>query len=252
MSTVDLVALGSQTAKNGFANEDFVRDEFNSWRTSKLAQEWLVEMGYNLQKIEYVRAEKVGGSYKTDVQVIVRIKLKNILDTQNLQVKLVSNKENGFNQIDKHWVDQYVEMWSIPDDVADTLKYYTGEKLPYRGGTRDSRRMFLDEMTDRQRFRLLAFLREKKILIITDIIKGRGKLCAEWVLVILRDGLMIEWCLKPINVAMDYYGGGDVELTSRGNVKIGRITMQRKGGDGGRASANMLQFKANPLGLFDI
>ncbi len=29
------------------------------------------------------------------------------------------------------------------------------------------------------------------------------------------------------------------------------MTMQRKGGDGGRNTANMLQFKINPAALFD-
>ena len=40
---------------------------------------------------------------------------------------------------------------------------------------------------------------------------------------------------------------GPVEITRQGNLKIGRITMQRKGGDGGRETAKMLQFKINPL-----
>ena len=33
-------------------------------------------------------------------------------------------------------------------------------------------------------------------------------------------------------------------------LEIGRITMQRKGGDAGRATAKMLQFKINPVQLF--
>jgi hypothetical protein len=39
-------------------------------------------------------------------------------------------------------------------------------------------------------------------------------------------------------------------ITKGGNLKIGRITMQRKGGDGGRDTAKMLQFKINPMTLF--
>ena len=45
---------------------------------------------------------------------------------------------------------------------------------------------------------------------------------------------------------------GKVEITSRGNLKIGKIGMQRKGGDAGRETANMLQFKVDPVELFDI
>ena len=61
-----------------------------------------------------------------------------------------------------------------------------------------------------------------------------------------------RWILKPMNFCMNYFGNGDIEITNRGNFKIGRITMQRKGGDGGRDTAKMLQFKINPAELFDI
>jgi hypothetical protein len=50
---------------------------------------------------------------------------------------------------------------------------------------------------------------------------------------------------------IDFYAAGDVEITIRGSLKIGAITMQRKGGDGGRETAKMLQFKLNPAMLFD-
>ena len=52
--------------------------------------------------------------------------------------------------------------------------------------------------------------------------------------------------------AIKYFGSGDVRITKKGNLKIGRITMQRKGGDNGRSTANMLQFKINPVDLFEL
>ena len=50
---------------------------------------------------------------------------------------------------------------------------------------------------------------------------------------------------------MNIFGKGSVEITSQGSLRIGKIGMQRKGGDGGRPTANMLQFKINPIRLFD-
>ena len=41
-------------------------------------------------------------------------------------------------------------------------------------------------------------------------------------------------------------------ITSRGGLRIGRVTAQRKGGDGGRPSANKLQFKIDPTKVFFI
>jgi hypothetical protein len=41
-----------------------------------------------------------------------------------------------------------------------------------------------------------------------------------------------------------------VVVTRGGNLRIGRIAMQRKGGDAGRDTAKMLQFKIDPTELF--
>ena len=57
---------------------------------------------------------------------------------------------------------------------------------------------------------------------------------------------------KAMNVAMNYYGSGEVKMSPQGSIHIGRVTVQRKGGDGGRATANMLQFKIDPAELFNI
>ncbi len=61
-----------------------------------------------------------------------------------------------------------------------------------------------------------------------------------------------RWILKPMNYCLNFFGNGDIKITKRGNFKIGKITMQRKGGDSGRDTAKMLQFKINPAELFEI
>ncbi len=241
-------SLGSKTAKDGFINEQLVVDKFNDWQTDETVKGWLQTMGYDLSEIEYIHAEKLHG-YKTDVQVQVTIKLKNLIDAQNLQVKLVSNPK-GFNQVDKRWIDNYVKMWNIPNNVTTTLKRYTGEIEPNIDNPRDERRMFTDELDWNDVNEMMEWIRTNKFLIVSDIMKGRGKYAAEWILVALKVESGIKWLLEPINVAMNYFSQGDVTTTSQGNIKIGRITMQRKGGDGGRDSAKMLQFKLNPAELF--
>lgn len=65
--------LGSNTAKNGFKNEDDIVDKFNNWKSDFDAQAWLTIMKYNLKDVEFVEAIKISG-YKTDVQVQVNIK----------------------------------------------------------------------------------------------------------------------------------------------------------------------------------
>jgi hypothetical protein len=110
--------------------------------------------------------------------------------------------------------------------------------------------MFLDEMGKADQNKLLNFLNENKILIISDILKGRGEFSADWTLVILKVNGENRWILKSINHVMNVFGSGDIRITDKGSVKIGKVTMQRKGGDRGRKTAQMLQFKINPVELF--
>ena len=246
---MDLTNLGSQTAKNGFRNENDIIYKFNNWVTDNEAKLWLEIMQYNLAEIEFVKAVKLS-DFKTDVQVQVTIKLKEAIDSQNIQVKLVSNIK-GFNQIDKRWVNKYVELWNIPFEIENILKLYSGEIKPTIINLRDKRRMFADEFLVAQQELVIEWLNKNKSLIVSDILKGRGQFATEWMLVAQKINKNARWVLKPINYCLNFFGNANIEITKRGNFKIGKITMQRKGGDAGRVTANMLQFKINPAELFN-
>lgn len=239
----ELIKRGSSTARNGFRNEDDVVRKFNDWKQDEDARDWLEIMNYNLEKIEKVEAVRVTGSHKTDVQVKITIYLKEAIAAENISVKLVTNPQ-GFNQIDKRWVDKYKELWNIPDDVSNALKLFTGEITPTQTGLKDPRRMSLKEMDKETRQRIVKFFEENKIMVITDIFKGRDKLAAAWMLIYIKETNL--WSLLPMSIVMNYYGNGDVRITNQTGLKIGKVGMQRKGGDQGRPTANMLQFKINP------
>ena len=76
---IDLIERGSNTAKNGFNNEDDVINRFNNWKLDLIAQDWLKAMGYNINEIEHVKANKIKGSFKADVQVQINVDLIFIL-----------------------------------------------------------------------------------------------------------------------------------------------------------------------------
>ncbi|XNZ29191.1 type II restriction endonuclease [Helicobacter pylori] len=244
-------SFGSLIAKNGFLNEKKVAQKFNDYSNDRDAQIWLMIMGYDLNKIEYVKANVLSG-YKADINVIIQIKLKQALDSENIQVKLVSNQK-GFNQIDKRKLKSYQEMWNIPPNIYQLFAYFTGELKPTRQDIKYlNKRMFINEFSHKEQQELLAWLNDNKMLIVSDILKGRGEFSAEWVLVIQAINFDIKWALKNINVVMQhYFDDGSVEISKKGSLKIGRITIQRKGGDNGRESANMLQFKIDPTELLD-
>lgn len=247
---MNLVQKGSQTAKDGFKNEQNICDKFNNWQNDIEAKQWLSIMQYDLNEIEFVRAIVLHG-YKADINVQIQIKLKEAIDTENIQVKLVSHKK-GFNQVDKRWLSHYKEMWNIPDNIYELLQYYTGEIKPYKDNVRDIRRMFIDEFSTKEQEILLDWFSSNKVLILSDIIKGRGQFNAEWILVAQKLDNNARWILVNINEALQHYSIGDVRISPKGSIYIGNVTMQRKGGDGGRETANMLQFKLDPTQLFNI
>lgn len=239
---------GSEIAKRGFQSEKDIVTKFNKWKDDDDCKQWLKRMGYKLNEIKSVQSRTIRNN-KTDIQVKISRTDNGNIDTHNIQVKSLSNSR-GFNQVDKRWIDTYQDMWNIPDDTTQLLKYYTGEIKPFTADV-DKNRMYLDEFTSEQQENILNFFKENKIWIICDLLRGRGSYSAEWILVVQKTD-RIRWILQPINKVINYYSKGDVFITPKGNLKIGRISMQRKGGDNGKKSANMLQFKINPAKLFEI
>lgn len=243
----DLVKTGSKTAKQGFQNEKDVVNAFIDWENNKIAQDWLIAMGYKISDIEWVKAEVISGE-KSDIVVEIKVKLKTVSTSENIQVKLVTGGD--FNQIDKRWSDKYAEMWKIPDDILNILKRFSGELPPTCKNPRDNRRMFIDEFTEQEQLKLFKWFNDNKTLILADILKGRGQFASEWYLVIKKDSNEItDWILKPINEILNHFAKGEITKSPRGSININGITLQRKGGDGGRDTANMLQFKIKPYDL---
>ena len=271
--------LGSKTAKGGFANEKAICKKFNAWKKDKEAQVWLKIMGYNIKKINSVKAIQVPTRIKksdlskfevneeeyeefirfkkADAQIRIIIKIGKILKIENLSLKK-ANLDADYNQIDKRSVDNYQEMWKFGDKIAFWLKLFTGELDPkkYSRKTgikkfRDKRRLFLDEMPEMIQKKIIRFLEKNRIIIVSDIIKGRGGLSADWMLVtrLNRENKTTTWTLRDINVVMNFFGGGEIRLSPRGSLYIGKITMQRKGGT---PDPTKLQFKIKPCQLFNL
>jgi len=276
---IDRIKLGSRTAKGGFDNElDIVR-KFNNWKEDRTAQKWLEIMGYKLNNLDSVTAIQVPTKIsqkdiekynltikeynefvrfkKADAQVKLIIKIGNIVKIENLSLKK-ANSNADYNQIDKRSVDSYQEMWKFDDEIAFWLKLFTGEILPNEANylmgdikPRTNHRLFLDEMPKIIQNKIVKFFERNKILVISDILKGRGGLSANWILVTMKnvDIKSSSWILKDINTAMNFYGDGNVYISPRGSLHIGKITMQRKGGT---PDPTKIQFKFKPCELFEI
>lgn len=270
--------IGSATAKGGFANEKNICKKFNNWKKDIEAQTWLKIMGYDIKSIDSVEAvliptrmkkedakrldlresfEDLMRFKKADAQIRIIITIGKIIKIENLSLKK-ANSDADYNQVDKRWVDSYKEMWKFDDDIALGLKLFTGEVNPYshpeiveNKTLRDKRRMFLDELPEILRNRIITFFKENKILVVSDILKGRGGLSANWMLVTRynKNDDTTTWILKDINTVMNFFGTGEVKISPKGSLYIGRITMQRKGGT---PDPTKLQFKIKPCELFEV
>ncbi|MEZ6124999.1 MAG: hypothetical protein R3C49_17785 [Planctomycetaceae bacterium] len=247
----DAVDRGSRTAKDGFQNEDDIRDRFNSWQSDSNAQAWLKAMGHDVSRIQSVRAEKPHGE-KADVEVTVKAQTADggsAERVERISIKLVSTA-TGFNQIDKRWLAAYAEKWRMPQEVVSALKLFVGESPPVKG-SRTEGRMYLNELPESTQQAVLTFFTKKKDEIISDLLAGAGEHSANWMMVTLKGDRKARWVIRSMKDTVRCFGDGPVEMTKAGNLKIGHITMQRKGGDNGRETAKMLQFKVNPVLLFD-
>jgi hypothetical protein len=270
--------IGSMTAKGGFENEKAICRKFNNWRTDNEAIIWLKIMGYNPEEIDSVEAiqiptkikvknaEKLGlrdtfeelmKFKKADAQIRIVITIGKIIKVENLSLKK-ANSDADYKQVDKRWVDTYKEIWKFDEDVAFGLKLFAGEINPFsypeiiKGKSlRDIRRMFLDELPEELREKIIKFFKTNKILVVSDILKGRGGLSANWMLVTKynKNDDTTTWILKDINTVMNFFGAGNVEISPKGSLYIGRITMQRKGGT---PDPTKLQFKIKPCDLFKL
>lgn len=278
---MDKSELGSRTAKGGFANERAVCKKFNAWKNDKVAQEWLTIMGYDITKIESINAiqiptrlkkddlikfavnenefENFISFKKADIQIRVYIKIGDLVKIENLSLKK-ANSDADYNQIDKRKVDDYQIMWGFDNEIALWLKLFTGEINPIEYSKkicinvkklRDKRRLFLDEMPEDIQKRILNFFEQNKIMVISDLIKGRDGLSADWMLVTKfnKKNKTTTWKLVDINIAMNFFGKDKVCISPKGSLYIGKITMQRKGGT---PDPTKLQFKIKPCQLFDL
>lgn len=266
--------LGSMTAKGGFDNEKSVVDKFNHYQNDQDAQYWLSLMGYSCESIQQLHAVQIptrlnkknmanfGISQeqfdftqkykKADIQIQLTIMVNDVIYRENISLKKADLSAN-FNQIDKRAVNTYQQMWGFDDNIATTLKKFTGEITPSEQeqiSLKDKRRWYLNELPANDVENLLTFLNTNKYLIISDIIKGRGMLSAEWFLVSrFNDDNTIDYCLKNVNEVINFYAQGIVQISPKGSLIIGKLTAQRKGGTPDPTS---LQFKIKPLDIFDL
>lgn len=268
---------GSATALGGFANEAAIAQAFKSNGT--LSNQFLEFMGYKggrvinaitvpsklgVQSAKTIlemptdpnpaELEKITRQQKADVRLKIEHAGQTV--TVNLSLKKAEKKAN-FNQIDKRSVDTYQRLWGFSDEISLWLKLFTGalDRVIFERHTKgletDKKRIRLNftAFPETEQQLILDFLTTNKIRLIEDVVRGRGPLSAEYIVVTRQTGISKEVHLCKASNAVSYLQQGDVKKSPRGSIEFGKLTIQRYGGS---PSPELLQFKIKPSLLFDV
>ena len=248
---------GSRIAKQGFANERDMVKVFNSWQENQNATKLLRAMGYKIAEIESIQAEKIPGTFKPDIKVIVKTVRQT--DCHRISCKRIEKKAN-YNHLCRKSVDKYQDQWGFDTVVSESLKAFTGElnlvehSLLKPGLTllrdqkkdRQARRLFMDEIKDDAKDAIINFFQKNTPGVIKEVFKGTNpEETPDWMLFTYIENDNCTYHIYPMQEVVDFYtGDADVSITKGGNLNIGRITLQRKGGTGNPFD---MQFKFRPL-----
>jgi hypothetical protein len=233
----------AKAAKKGLDVEKTVAFRFTNYRLDKDVQEWLFQMGFDQGTVTDCNSHTMPlRNIKSDIVVNV--------NSKPLYISLKSYKIKApFNQLERGEVDRYTTQWKLSSTVSEGLKYFCGRFKPYQGiNLRDKkkRRMYMDELDITFRNSILEFFTAQKYQVISELIRGRNQLYPpDFFMVYDYNNNFAR--IVPIEDTIRVFALGEVLVTKRGNIQISNsITLQRKGGDKGKDSANQLQFKMNP------
>lgn len=243
------MANGSSIAKSGFKAEQILTDFLNSPDGPDCLSL------HNIcpkNEIKNIKAERLVGRKKTDVRVSIE-KTNGEVMKINLSVK---KSTADFSQLERGDLEKYRQLLNMPDKVYNLLKFFLGKSLPsgYDSSKtfRETHRLFLDELTDEDQKSIIDFFDSIKKDLIHNAFLGTDPESRPHFLVTINkeDPIQSDFkeakftaAEKAITIALDT---GKVLLSPRGSLKIGKITLQRKGGDGGKPKACDIQIKFNP------
>lgn len=239
---VNVSETHSAGAKRGFKAEKLLIERINA-RSS--ATVWVVEKAVGRVGYGDVVAEKPGSREKPDV-----ILLQQQVVRAGISLKTFGPGSSSSNQVFRTPVQQYEREWDVPRDVAALIRNFVGigESLS---------RVFFDEVGTAEASAVTNFFGQVQPHVISSILAGKAgaALRADWMMLHeAKDDKWHErvgdrdfWKMYPMAKVIDVCCSVPPAITPEGGLKLGLgLTMQRKGGDGGRESANDLQFKMSP------
>ncbi len=168
-----------------------------------------------------------------------------------ISLKCCMKFDTAFNQIKRCSIASFKEEFDAPSDVVDILNKYTEGK----------KKLLPGNYSPKELNRLLEFLHENQRPLLASAFTGQDKKPkANWLL--LHQWKFPNWrrniarkdrsFLISMQKILALFNEIEVTYTKRGTITFGAgVTLQRKGGDKGKDSANDLQFKLRIKQLLD-
>ena len=160
-----------------------------------------------------------------------------------ISLKCCKDFNTAFNQIKRCSLERFREEFDVPEKVLVILRNYTERKKKLLG----------ENYSEKELACLLDFLNKNRRKLLASAFTGQVKkpkanwlLLHQWTLPNWRKNIGRKAASQLISMQdiLNLFDGIEVSFTKRGTITFGAgVTLQRKGGDNGKASANNLQFK---------
>ena len=202
-----------------------------------------------------------------------------------IQVKK-SRDDTNFHHVQRGWTDKMCRGWNAPIFVSKALKKFAAEpgfqppdymsKKKLKKLARERKKIFaekkirklekkkvllISELEEKERKKVFAWFKKNKKKIVTSVLCGNVKkyrprhlMVTEYTGKVKGKEKVTRIGIVRMSKAVDHFAKGGVELTNGRTVLIiGKTRLQRHGADKSeKANAQHLQFKINPLGVFEI
>lgn len=232
--------MSGKGARRGFKREKiFVELINNNSHFRKNIENFLYQL--NIIKGTIVSSEDVKGTCKSDV----RLHIKDTDGKIHILGCSLKAAEANFNQLDRRWLADWVDVLGMPDVVRDMIQSSLDRKLV------NSRDVFI---LPEQKMKVLSYLESEKENIFKELFTREDENLKAF---ITYDETDNKWYISRVDDIINTLTMEKFDTTKKGVVKIGdSLSLQRKGGDGNITKipkdsplhpSNHLQFKIKPL-----
>ena len=242
MEVKDLSEINSEAAKNGYKEENNVCIDLNTNTAIKIKFEPILGDDYD-------ECSKITGNTKSDIKS----------NNQKLRAQVKKYKKGQFQQLDRHWVDDFIKYIPGIEECSTILKNLCEYPLLPNGTHIDKskpiKKISTDNYPQEDLDKFISLLNNHKRHILNYIFNGtNSETQPKYLFGVEYIGKKRnKIVLMKIEDIIDYLEPLDFTITKgKTVVKLDNIiSIQRKGGDAGRKGSNQLQFKITVSNLLE-